>query len=90
MPESSLTPSERSMRARAASHASWAKCPDRSARTAAARAARDRQFEQAVDPDGVLSEEERQRRAESARRQHMVTMGLRSAQARRARRAGRA
>ena len=83
-----LTPSERSLRARMAAHASWAKTDDRSARTAPARRAALARFEHQVDPDGGLSPTERARRAESAMRAHMSRLALRSAQARRRRRAG--
>jgi hypothetical protein len=78
-----LTVSERSLRARLAVHASWARTPDRSARTAPARkAARDR-FEREVDPDGTLDSSERARRAHHAMHAHMTRMALRSVQARR-------
>jgi len=80
---SSLTPSERSQRARLASHESWAKTPDRSRRTDAARQAFRDKFAQQVDPDGVLSPEERARRAESARKAHYARLAFESAKARR-------
>lgn len=57
--------------------------------TAKARAAFLARFETEVDPDRVLPEEERQRRAESARKAHMARMALASARARRDRKAGR-
>ena len=41
-------------------------------------------FEREVDPDGLLSVEERRRRADHARRAHMLRLALWSAQARRA------
>jgi len=75
--------SDRSLAARIAAHDSWAQTPDRSARTAPARAALLAKFERDVDPDGVLAPAERRRRAESARRAHYTRMALRSAQARR-------
>ena len=79
----SLTPAERVLRARVASHASWAKTADPAARTAAAgRADRDR-FERQVDPDRVLPEAERLRRAESARRAWFTGLAFKSAKARR-------
>lgn len=40
-------------------------------------------FEREADPDGVLSPEERSRRAEALRRAHMARLALKSAQARR-------
>lgn len=81
------TPAERTAKARAAANASWARTPDRAARTAAAREAAVRRFERQVDPDGVLSPAERARRGESARRAYYQSMTLKSLQARR-RRAG--
>ena len=51
--------------------------------TLAARQAFARRFERLVDPDGVLSEPERARRAEAAKRAHFQRMALLSAQARR-------
>lgn len=76
---------ERSMRARLASHTSWARTEDRSARTAPARRAFDERFERQVDPGGVLDPAERARRAESARSAHFTRMALKSAQSRRRR-----
>jgi hypothetical protein len=64
----SLTPSQRSLRARMAAHSSWARTPDPAARTAPARKSFLDRFERAVDPEGKLPEKERQRRAASARR----------------------
>ena len=85
--EHDLTPAQRSLRARLAAHVSWANTADRAARTAAARKAALDRFERQVDPDGVLPAEERIRRAAHARQAHFIRMALRSAQARRARRA---
>ncbi len=83
-----LTPSERSLRARAAAHASWANTADPSARTAPARRAALDRFEREVDPDGTLSPAERRRRAEHLRKAHMHGLALKSAQARRRARGG--
>lgn len=80
----SLTPAERSLRARLASHASWAKTPDPSARTAAARSKFLDRFERQVDPDGDLDPADRARRAEHARKAYMQSLALKSARARRA------
>jgi predicted Rdx family selenoprotein len=66
-PAVSLTPAERTARARLAAHVSWAKTTDRSARTAKARAAFEQKFRDEVDPDRELSESEREKRAASAR-----------------------
>lgn len=51
--------------------------------TAKARDAFLARFEREVDPDSVLPEDERLRRARHARRAHMTRLALRSAEARR-------
>ncbi len=53
--------------------------------TAPARRAFLRRFEEAVDPSGVLPAEERERRAQLARRAHMSRLALASAEARKQR-----
>lgn len=83
------TPVERSLQARLAAHESWARTSDRAARTAKARAAMTSKFDRLVDPDGLLSPEERAYRAEQARKAHYTRLALRSAQARRRRRTAR-
>lgn len=82
--EAGLTSHERSLRARVASHISWAMTQDRSARTAPARDAFMARFEREVDPDRVLEPSERARRAEHLRKAHMTSLALKSAKARRA------
>ena len=83
--ESSLSPAERTMRAKLAAYDSWAQTEDRTARTEPARRAFQERFERQVDPDGVLAPAERAERAESARKAHMLRMALNSARARRLR-----
>lgn len=70
---STLTPSQRSQRARIAAHARWAQ-QDGSKGTQAARSAFLDRFEQQVDPDGTLPPAERARRAESAKREHFTRL----------------
>lgn len=82
MPDS-LSPSERVLRARLAAHKSWANTHDPTERTAAGRAAFDLRFQEEVDPDHVLPEAERLRRAEHARKAYFTALALKSAQARR-------
>jgi len=79
----SLSASERSLAARAASHAKWAKCDDPPAATAAARAGLLARFEREVDPEGNLSPADRARRAEHARKAYYTRLALKSAQSRR-------
>jgi hypothetical protein len=83
--DSGLTPTERSLRARLAAHASWANTRDRSTRTAPARRAAMDRYERQVDPKGELAPGERARRAEQAMRAHMTRLAYKSAKARRRR-----
>jgi hypothetical protein len=79
----SESPAERSLRARAAAYTKWAHTDDRPAATAAARTAARTRFENLVDPDRTLPEEERSRRAEMARRAFYADMQRKSVAARR-------
>lgn len=74
---------ERRLAAQVAAYTSWAHTPDRTARTAPARAAMLAKFELEVDPDGQLPPDERARRAESARKAHFSRLALKSARSRR-------
>lgn len=78
------TPAERAMRARLAAHCLHARVADPVAHTAPARRAFMDRFEREVDPDGELPIEERQRRAEHARKAYFLRLALASAKARRA------
>jgi hypothetical protein len=69
---------------RIAAEISWARTPDRAARTRPARNAFLRRFEKEVDPDGTLPPEERQQRAEHAKRAYMLQLAKRSAAVRKA------
>jgi hypothetical protein len=79
---------QRSMQARAAVYSSWARTPDRSARTAAAREALMGKFEAQVDPNGTLPPHERAQRAEAARRSYFQDLARESAKVRRRRARG--
>jgi hypothetical protein len=85
--EQGLSPAERSLRARLAAHSMHAR-HDPQETTTAARAAFLARFEAEVDPDGILSPEERRRRAEHARRAYFTRLALASAKARRGNRSG--
>lgn len=69
--------------ARSAAHASWAKTPDRTARTANARRAFLNRFDDEVDPERRLDPQERAVRAEHARKAYFLDLARKSAQARR-------
>jgi hypothetical protein len=84
-PLSTLTPEQRTLRARLAAHESWAATEDPTARTAPAREAFLDRFERQVDPDAVLDPVERARRAEHAKKAYFVRLALSSSQARHAR-----
>jgi hypothetical protein len=73
---STLTPAQRSQRARIAARARWANQSGTDG-TAPARAAFLERFERLVDPDGELDPRERARRAESAKREHFQRMAYR-------------
>ncbi|TDP90518.1 hypothetical protein [Labedaea rhizosphaerae] len=77
------TPPEKRLHAQAAANTSWARTPNRAARTAAGRAAADERFERLVDPDGVMDPIARAKAAESARKAHYQTMAAKSVAARR-------
>lgn len=77
--------SERRLISKKGAHESWARTPDPTARTAPGRIQFLGRFEREVDPTGVLSERERARRAEHARKAYFAGLALKSAQARRAR-----
>ena len=83
------TPSERRLVARAAAHQSWATTANRTARTANARDAFLTKFEEQVDPDRQLPDDERARRATNARKAYFATLARKSAQRRRGREARR-
>jgi hypothetical protein len=82
-----MTPGERRLRALAAAHAKWGRLgpEERRAQTASARRARYDRYLRRADPDGVLDEAERERRADHLRRADMARMSMKAAQARRAR-----
>src|SRR6478735_5817258 len=70
-------------------HVHWSQCPDRTARTAKARAASIKRFERIVDPDGVLDPVERAKRANNARQAHMKQMARKSVKVRKQQKAQR-
>ncbi len=82
-----LTPADRMLRARLAAYAMHARHDSRRT-SAAGRVAFLARFEDEVDPERVLSDEERARRAGVARKAYFTRLALRSARARRARRSG--
>ena len=77
-----LSPSEASIRGKIGAHALHARHDSRRL-TENARSAFLQSFEKEVDPEGILPLEERQRRAEHARKAHMARLALKSARARR-------
>ena len=74
-----LSAEQRSLRARIGAYALHAKG---GTSTQAATAAFLSRFEREVDPDGLLSPEERRRRATFARKAHMTALALKSSRGR--------
>lgn len=74
----SLSPAQRTLRARVAVLTRWAQ-EDPGPATAKARQGFAERFEREVDPEGKLSEIERRRRAKAALRAHMLRLAKRSA-----------
>jgi hypothetical protein len=87
MPDKPPVSTETSLKRRAAAHESWARTPNRRARTAKATAAFLDKFARQVDPEGKLAPEERHRRALSARRAYYLRLSVKAAAARKARKA---
>jgi hypothetical protein len=83
-----LSPEERTLRARIGAHSLHSQRNAKELTAPARRAFLDR-FEREVDPKGVLSPTERSRRADHARKSYMMRLALRSAKARRKRKATR-
>ena len=79
MPEQSLTPQLRFMRARIAAHAQHAQGKTN---TGPARAAFEQKFLDEVDPERRLSEAERRKRASHARKLHFQRLAFASVKAR--------
>lgn len=77
-----LTPSERTLRARLAAHTLHGKVDSRAHTEPARKAFLDR-FEREADPEGVLPELERKRRAAQLKKAYFTRLALKSAQARR-------
>ena len=77
-----LTPGEASLRGRIGAYTLHATHDPRET-TAKARAAFLARFEREVDPEGLLPEEERRRRALHARKAYFAKLALASARARR-------
>jgi hypothetical protein len=76
-----LTPAQRSMRARIAANSRWSR-EDGRPNALRAQAGLLAKFADQVDPDHVLSEDERMRRAVNARRAHMQRLAYASSKAR--------
>jgi hypothetical protein len=82
------SPEVRALRARIAAAERWGRTVDRQAATEPARRGMRAKFEREADPDGVLSPDERARRADQLLHAHMLRMALASAR-KRSRRASR-
>ena len=78
-----LCMSSPAQRGRIGAHVSWSRTINRTARTEPGRNGFLARFEREVDPEGVLPEGERARRAEHARKAYMQKLALASAAQRR-------
>lgn len=76
-----MTPAQRAMRARIAALARWSR-EDPKAHMAMMRGKFDDRFEEEVDPEGLLSDKERKRRAKSARELYFQRLNYMSSRAR--------
>ena len=74
--------SSKRIAAQVAANERWARVDDRSAATAPARTGFLKKFELIVDPDGVLNESERAKRAANALRAHMARLRASSVKSR--------
>jgi hypothetical protein len=83
---SSLTPAQRTLRAKIAANTRWSREEDRKANGVRAQLGLLAKFIDQVDPDRVLPEAQRLRRATNARNAHMQRLALRSSKARAGRR----
>ena len=79
----SLTPAERSARARIAANTRWAREPDRLAATAPGRRAAFEKLLDEVDPQRVLTEVERLKRVKNAQQAQMARVRLAASKSRR-------
>ena len=79
------TPADRVLQARLAAHVLHSKVDSRE-HTKPARAAFDQRFYDEVEPDRSLSEDERCRRADHAKKAYFIELAIKSVQARKARR----
>ena len=83
-----LTPEQRSLRARIAANARWSR-EDPTENALRGQRGLEARFEREVDPDGTLTPAERARRVQAARTAYMQSLALRSARTRQNRRASR-
>ena len=84
--ESRTSKTEARLHGQIGAYESWARTPDRRARTAPARAGFEAKFVRMVDPDGVLDDAELALRVAAARRAYFSRLALTAAKARRRRR----
>lgn len=77
-----LTPEQRTLRARLAAHTLHSKVDSR-VHTQPAREAFLARFEREVDPDRLLSDVERKRRADAARKAYFTSLAFKSSKTRR-------
>lgn len=79
----SLTPEQRALRARIASHASWKQTTNRKARTKPGFQGLRARIAAEVDPQGLMSEADRAKAVENAVSEHFSRLALKAAAAKR-------
>ena len=84
----SKDPGDRATIAQIAAAERWGRTPDRTAATAPARAGLRAKYAREVDPDGVLSPTELERRVDQLMKAHMLRMTRAAKRARAAKKAG--
>lgn len=82
MHDPSSDQAKRVLRARMAAHALHARIEDPAKHTAPARSAFLSRFEREVDPEGLLTPQERARRAEHAKKAYFLSLAAKSSKAR--------
>jgi hypothetical protein len=83
-------PFKDSKQARRVAHQGWAKEPNRKARTQPGRDGALAKLEREVDPDGVMTPEDRRKAAENARQAHLLLIAEKSVASRARKKAERA
>jgi hypothetical protein len=83
-----LTKAEASLRGQIGGYKGWSNTPDRKARAERGHETRLRKLEAEVDPDGVMSPEDRRKAAINRRKADMAALAFKASKKRRAKNGG--